>query len=80
MQDKSDCVIIFKFYKFGLNLVKKNISLLIAVFLGLLIASLARVQNFTFQKYTGIPDLYILIGLVVVTFIIVIISRSNRMN
>jgi hypothetical protein len=59
---------------------KIYIPILIAVFLGLLIASLARVQNFTLQKYTGIPDFYILIGLVVMTFIIVIISRTKRIK
>jgi len=59
---------------------KKYIPILVAVFLGLLIASLARVQKFTFQKYTGIPDSYILIVLVIMTFIIVIISRTKRMK
>jgi hypothetical protein len=56
---------------------KKNAHVLIAVFLGLMIASLARVQNFTFEKYIGVSDVYILIGLVVMTIIIVIISRTK---
>lgn len=55
---------------------QKITPVLIAVFLGLIIASLARVQNFTFEKYIGISDVYILIGLVVMTIIIVIIYRT----
>lgn len=56
---------------------KKNAHVFIAVFLGLMIASLARVQNFTFEKFIGVSDAYILIGLVVMTIIIVIISRTK---
>lgn len=59
---------------------KKIAPVLIGVFLGLMIASLARVQNFTFEKYIGVSDVYILIGLVVMTIIIVIISRMIRMK
>jgi hypothetical protein len=56
---------------------KKNAHVLIAVFLGLMIASLARVQNFTFEKFIGVSDVYILISLVVMTIMIVIISRTK---
>jgi len=56
---------------------KKNAHVFIAVFLGLMFASLARVQNFTFEKFIGVSDAYILIGLVVMTIIIVIISRTK---
>lgn len=59
---------------------KKIAPVLIGVFLGLMIASLARVKNFTFEKYIGVSDIYILIGLVVMTIIIVIISRMIRMK
>jgi hypothetical protein len=59
---------------------RKIAPVLIGVFLGLMIASLARVQNFTFEKYIGVSDVYILIGLVVMTIIIVIISRMIRMK
>jgi hypothetical protein len=59
---------------------QKITPVLIAVFLGLIIASLARVQNFTFEKYIGISDVYILIGLVVMTIIIVIIYRTIRIK
>jgi hypothetical protein len=59
---------------------QKIAPILIAVFLGLLIASLARVQNFTFEKYIGVSDAYILIGLVIMTIIIVIISRTISMK
>jgi hypothetical protein len=45
-----------------------------------MIASLARVQNFTFEKYIGVPDVYVLAGLVVMTILIVIISRSITMK
>lgn len=59
---------------------KKIAPILIAVFLGLMIASLARVQNFTFEKYIGVPDVYVLAGLVVMTILIVIIFRSIIMK
>jgi hypothetical protein len=59
---------------------KKIAPVLIGVFLGLMIAALARVQNFTFEKYIGVSDIYILIGLVVMTIIIVIISRMITMK
>jgi hypothetical protein len=59
---------------------KKITPILIAVFLGLMIASLARLQNFTFEKYIGVSDVYVLAGLVLATIIIVIISRTIRMK
>ena len=59
---------------------KKIAPILIAVFLGLMLASLARVQNFTFEKYIGVSDTYVLAGLVVMTILIVLISRTIRMK